>query len=174
MLRLWWGPAELISGQLNSYNLLLSRRKISSPWRGHSSDSQGRSSWGCVCCLSHTRDYCADYYSSKGAGAQGRFSNIRGSGSAWEGWITSLEMEKQFHFKCQAPKLVGLRLFSSHPWGDLCPLKNPLWSSGLLCCSTRWPLLVPIWSTGSSAHRGRSFPAVFPLGLQRVASSCAL
>lgn len=69
---------------------------------------------------------------------------VRGSGGAWEGWIMSLEMEKLSHFMCQAPKLVGLRMFSSHPWGDLCPLKNPLGSLGLLCCSFRWPLLVPI------------------------------
>lgn len=59
-------------------------------------------------------------------------------------------MEKQSHFKGQASKLVGLRMFSSHSWGDLCPLKKPLWSWSLLCCSSRWPLLVPIWSTGSS------------------------
>lgn len=38
----------------------------------------------------------------------------------------SLGMEKQSHFNCQAPKLVGLRILSSHPWGDLCLTKEPL------------------------------------------------
>lgn len=30
------------------------------------------------------------------------FSNTRGTGGAWEGWIMSLEIEKQSHFECQA------------------------------------------------------------------------
>lgn len=120
MLRLWWGTAELFSEQLSSHHLPPSRRKISFPWRGHSSDSQGRSSWGCVCYL---------YWLLFLKGCRGTgpcFSNIRDSGGAWEGWIMSLEMEKQSHFNCQAPKLVGLRIFSSHPWGDLCLTKEPL------------------------------------------------
>lgn len=102
----------------------------------------------CLLPVPYTRLLC--WLFLKGCRGTGPRFSIRGSGGAWGGWITSLEMEKQSHFKCQAPKLVGVRMFSSHPRGDLCPLKNPLWSLGLLCCSSRWPLLVPIWSTGSS------------------------
>lgn len=146
---------ELISEQLNSHNLPLSRRKISFPWRGHSSDSQGRSSWSCLCCL------CWLLFLKGCRGTGPCFSNIKDLGGAWGGWIMSLEMEKQSQFKCQAHKLVGHRIFSSHPWGDLYPLKNLLWSLGLFCCSSRWPLLVPLWSTGSSCPQGEVISSCF-------------
>lgn len=108
-----------------------------------------------VCCL------CLLLFLKGCRGTGPCFSNISGSGDAWGGWIMSLEMEKQSHCKCQAPKLVGLTIFNSHPWGDLCPLKNLLWSLGLLCCSSRWPLLVPIWRTGSSCPLRVIIPSCF-------------
>lgn len=73
-------------------------------------------------------------------------------------------MEKQFHFKRQAPKLVGLRLFSSHPWGDLCPLKNPCEVQVCSAAAPGGPCWSPFGARGALPTEGDHFQLFFLLG----------